>query len=370
MTTLRLGLVGVLAAALAADAAAVEEVVDFPGGGFRTFQAAIDAVPDGGTLRIAPGRYAVDEPVFVRGKKVYFKGPGRGGGQGARLAARRPDRVVPAADAAGVINFIDAGGGLEGFEIFGGDASVVTRGTSDRSLTVNEMRLAHTGRGILHLAPAHLEVEDSAIQDCLWNGISFAPKNLDHVPFIPKAIVAGTQIIDGAHIGIYVSHASLEVIVASLGGWPGGGIAVEKSSAVVLDSYLVQNGKFGILFLESQGVVLDTTILGTSSASGFLGDGISVWCGGAHLSGLDIKNSERAAVSNFSAHVALGDSGMTCNGIDVAVETLPGGFACSGVPPTFDDDGGVLCGCPNATGNCIAQGVGAPSAPPLLGGLE
>ena len=57
---------------------------------------------------------------------------------------------------------------------------------------------------------------------------------------------------------------------------------------------------------------------------------------------------------------------MTCNSIDIDVEI---GGLCVGVSPSFTDNGGILCGCPNATGPCIAQ----TSTPPsffLVEGLE
>src|SRR5688572_5354971 len=40
-------------------------VVEFPGGDYRSLQDALDAVPDGGTLRLAAGTYPVDTPLFV-----------------------------------------------------------------------------------------------------------------------------------------------------------------------------------------------------------------------------------------------------------------------------------------------------------------
>jgi hypothetical protein len=341
-------------------------VVEFPGRDFRTIQEAIDAVPHGGTLKIAPGVYHITEGLFVRDKTVFFEGPGRRDGRTATLVAPRPDRVVPAANAIGVINFINSGGGAKGFEIFGADVSVLISGRSDRSVTIKDMTLAHTGRAILHLAPAHLIVEDSFIHHCKWNGISFAPKNLDLVPFIPQLVVTDTQLIDGDNIGIYVNHGKLEVIDNSLGGWPEGGIAVVNSTALILDNLLIQNGKFGILLWQSQGEVLDATILNTTSANGLFGDGISVWCGGARLSGVEIGNSQRAAISNFDSHIDFEDMTMTCNAIDIDVEI---GGLCVGVPPSFTDNGGILCGCPNATGTCIAQTSGPPSFF-LVEGLE
>ena len=333
-------------------------VVEFPSRRFTTIQEAINAVPDGGTLKLAAGLYLENDGLFVRDKTVFFEGPGHRHGSTAILVAPRPDRVAPADSAVGVINFINAGGGAEGFEIFGGDASIFTTGRSDRSITLKDMTLADTGRAILHLAPSHLTVKDSLIRDCKWNGISFAPKNLDLVPFIPKLVVTDTQLIGGDNVGIYVNHGDLEVIDDSLGGWPGGGIAVVNSSALILDNLLIQNGKFGILLWQSQGVVLDAAIQDTTSVNGFLGDGISVWCSQVLLSGLEIENSERAGLSNFDSHIDFGDIVMTCNSIDIDVEI---GGQCVGVPPSFTDNGGILCGCPNGTGPCIAQTSGPPS---------
>ena len=341
-------------------------VVEFPGRGFSTLQEAINAVPHGGTLKIAPGVYHITEGLFVRDKTVFFEGPGRRHGRVATLVAPRPDRVVTAANAVGAINFINSGGGCEGFEIFGADASILITGRSDRSVTIKDMTLAHTGRAILHLAPAHLIVEDSFIHNCKWNGISFAPKNLDLVPFIPLLLVMDTELIDGDNIGIYVNHGKLEVIDDSLGGWPGGGIAVVNSTALILDNSLIQNGKFGILLWQSQGEVLDATILDTTSVNGLFGDGISVWCGGARLSGVEIGNSQRAAISNFDSHFDFEDMTMTCNAIDIDVEM---GAQCGGVTPSFTDNGGILCGCPNATGTCIAQ-TSTPTSFLLVEGLE
>lgn len=341
-------------------------VVEFPSRGLNTLQEAIDFVPHGGTLKIAPGVYHITEGLFVRDKTVFFEGPGRRDGRIATLVAPRPDRVVPAANAIGVINFINSGGGAEGFEIFGLDASVLISGRSDRSVTIKDMTLGDTGRAILHLAPANLIVEDSFIHHCKWNGISFAPKNLDLVPFIPQLVVTDTQLIDGDNIGIYVNHGKLEVIDDSVGGWPGGGIAVVNSTALILDNLLIQNGKFGILLWQSQGEVLDATISDTTSANGLFGDGISVWCGGARLSGVEIGNSQRAAISNFDSHIDFEDMVMTCNSIDIDVEI---GGQCGGVPPSFTDNGGILCGCPNATGPCIAQ-TSTPTSFLLVEGLE
>ena len=342
-------------------------IVEFPGRGFNSIQDAIDAVPDGGTLKIASGVYPITEGLFVRDKTVFFEGPGRRHGRVATLVAPPPDGVVPATNAVGAINFINGGGGLEGFEVFGGDASVLISGRSDRSVTINDMTLADTGRAILHLAPSHLIVKDSVIRHCKWNGISFAPKNLDLVPFIPLLLVMDTELIDGDNIGIYVNHGKLEVIDDSLGGWPGGGIAVVNSTALILDNSLIQNGKFGILLWQSQGEVLDATILNTTSVNGLFGDGISVWCGGARLSGVEIGNSQRAAISNFDSHIDFEDMAMTCNSIDIDVEI--GGQCVGGVPPSFADNGGILCGCPNATGPCIAQ-TSTPTSFLLVEGLE
>src|SRR4030095_2595418 len=110
----------VMAEPVALDKANRGGVVQFPGRGFKTLQEAIDAVPDGGTPELAAGVHPVNEGLFVRNKSIFFEGPGRRKGITATLVAPRPDRVVPAASALGVINFINGGGGLRGCWTFAG----------------------------------------------------------------------------------------------------------------------------------------------------------------------------------------------------------------------------------------------------------
>jgi hypothetical protein len=52
------------------------DVIQWPDSRFPTVQRAIDALPDGGTLRFPDGVVSVDEPLFVRGKRIVIEGAG------------------------------------------------------------------------------------------------------------------------------------------------------------------------------------------------------------------------------------------------------------------------------------------------------
>jgi hypothetical protein len=77
-----------------------------------------------------------------------------------------------------------------------------------------------------------------------------------------------------------------------------------------------------------------------------------------------VSNSHRAAVASFGATVHLVGSSLNCQAFDLAVEEYYGS------PVDLHDEGGNLCGCPEATDECVAISSGlappealAPSAP-------
>jgi len=72
-----------------------------------------------------------------------------------------------------------------------------------------------------------------------------------------------------------------------------------------------------------------------------------------------IEHSERAAVSSFGGTMAIGSSLFLCQAFDIGAETW------RGVPAIFEDRGGVLCGCGEATKSCKAQSYALePPEPP------
>jgi hypothetical protein len=89
-------------------------VIEWPSREFQTIQAAIDALPDGGTLRFSEGVFPITEPLFVR-KNIVIEGAGCGElarrpakARTTHLVGPRPDRVANFAEARGLVNYIGA----------------------------------------------------------------------------------------------------------------------------------------------------------------------------------------------------------------------------------------------------------------------
>ena len=62
--------------------------ISWPSRDFPTLQSAVDALSDGGTLRIAAGVFRLEQPLMIEGKRLIIEGagchparPGRGAGQ-------------------------------------------------------------------------------------------------------------------------------------------------------------------------------------------------------------------------------------------------------------------------------------------------
>ena len=164
---------------------------------YSTLQDAVDAVRNGGTVRVLAGRHEINEPVIVE-REVTLRGAGcgecqgrSGGGSGGRprgrsteLVGPTPTTVVEADLAIGMFTYAGGGGGGGGIVGRGGgggkitdialhgfDASIVSLTTS-RPLSVENVLMADTTRGILWMAPAPLSVDQVTVKGVLWNGIS------------------------------------------------------------------------------------------------------------------------------------------------------------------------------------------------------
>jgi hypothetical protein len=85
------------------------------------------------------------------------------------------------------------------------------------------------------------------------------------------------------------------------------------------------------------------------ASDGAWGDGIALALSSATLMNNSIVNSARAGLSNFGSNAALTDTTFQCSAFDLDAETLAGKAA------KFEDGGGNLCGCPSATGACVAS---------------
>jgi hypothetical protein len=327
-----------------------------------TIQAGIIAVADGGTVEITEGVYEILQPIFVIGKSIAIEGAGssRKPGQDklTQLVAPPPTEVVAPELALGVINYLGAGGVLKDLDVSGSDACVVTRdlGGTAEPIVVQDVRLSNTGRGMLCKASADLTVQDAAIHDCLWNGISFAPEEP------AQLVVTDTSAVANSNIGFLAKYPWWayyeDVFVAGCNG----GIVIINGWLMVVDSVLANNSFAGICLHESYGLITDNIITFTHPVpsgplQGYFGDGVDAFlCPDVTLTGNHIGQSARAGVANFGSTMYLGSNDIQCAGYELEYEEF------HGVPGEFVDLGGNECGCPIADGWCVAETAGL--APP------
>ena len=168
------------------------DVIQWPDSRFPTIQQAIDTLPDGGTLRFVDGVFTLDEPLFVRGKRIVIEGTGcdelpnpkkRRLPGGTHLVGPRVDRVVDFTAARGLLNFESAGPGtivgggtIRNLKLSGFDAGIRAAAADDTApgggAVVEHVCIADSGRGIAWSAVASLSVKTVLIRDVAWNGAS------------------------------------------------------------------------------------------------------------------------------------------------------------------------------------------------------
>jgi hypothetical protein len=333
-----------------------------------TIQAAIDLVPDGGTVKIKPGDYEVDllQPIVVTGKSITIQGAGSsrrarpGRGKLTRLIAPPPDKVVDAELATGVINYIGAGGVLRDLDVSGGDACVVGRdlGGAARALLVESAFLSHSARGVLWKAPSDLTVTDSKIEKCTWNGISFSPG----AP--AQATLEDLEMESIFNIGILILNSLGYCDDVAVGGCDGGGIVAYNSIVGVVDSWLPANSFAAIALYGSAGVITDNFIWMTHPVpsgpyAGWFGDGLDAYlCPLVIVTGNRIHESARAGIANFGSTMKLGSNDIACAGYELEGEDY------QGVAFVFENLGGNGCGCPFAEGVCVVESAGIQAPEP------
>ena len=356
--------------------------IEWPSAEFRTFQAFVDAVPNGALIEIRPGDYPMG-PVFVRGKTLEFAGAGSGRKAGkpvTRLLGPAPRPIVdeegnllqPADSVTGLFNLIAANVVIRDLVMEGSDAAVVTRNDEDGNsgpTLIQDVVIHGAGRGINALGSGDLMIMDTVIQHPLWHGISVSPQDaaILHVqdtviltPFCAGAFFTNTS---GVFTNVTISGASC-----------GGIVGIQGKGALILDSHLLKNGLAGILLFETPGAFIGDNLIEETFAGSINhpalkicvanpdcgGDGIELLASG-HITSIDlrgntIRNSHRGSLAVWGSTVALEDNTMTCSAFDIDVE------AFQGVNSSLDDLGGNKCGCGGPLGECLA--VSSSLAPP------
>jgi len=138
----------------------------------------------------------------------------------------------------------------------------------------------------------------------------------------------------------------------------------ERANVTMLGVSVERVHDIGVSVYQSDAELASVAIRGVRArADGAFGDGVAVYrdAAAASVRLLDshVEASARAGVSNFSALVALGNTVLACNVIDLNGESIAGTFG-------FDDLGGNRCGCNGASVTCVAQSSSL--APPAAAG--
>jgi hypothetical protein len=231
-------------------------------------------------------------------------------------------------------------------------------------------------------------VEATVVRDTLPNAQGFSGHGigvqLNPATGARSSVVVKSSLLERNHeAGVHVSgsDATVEATVVreafpDAQGLYGRAVQVQLSpetgaaaSALLRASLFERSLEAGIMVVGPATAEVDACVVRDTRANqrGFLGDGLVVWsldgAASAAVTATVIERSDRAAVSSFGATVALGSSLLMCQSFDIGAEPWEGQNA------VFDDRGGVLCGCPEATERCLAKSY-ALEPPPPVGGLE
>jgi hypothetical protein len=122
------------------------------------------------------------------------------------------------------------------------------------------------------------------------------------------------------------------------------------TSLVLRDTRLERNHSHGALINGAAATIENAVIVDTRAIDGIFGDGLAVvsdtGIASLEVSASLIEGSERAGVANFGAAVALAQTSLDCNAIQLASQPHDGAAA------SFDDAGENVCGCGAETQTC------------------
>jgi hypothetical protein len=394
----RLAIMAALMTVLSAAAIARQRdgrtgVIEWPNREFPTIQSAIDALPDGGTLRFTQAVVRVDEPLFVRGKRIVIEGNGCDEQSprpktGTHLVGPRAERLAEFDAVRGLINFEPgepgqpaSGATIRNLKVSGFDAGIRATGDASRTagaVVVEKVCITNTGRGIAWTAAASLSLKNVLIRDVAWNGVSITPATTLAGAFVHfggvtilnaagacvyyqsvQAVIVGSLFNNCGTSGTIVSlNANVLVADTSIAGSRGPGIAISGGSTFINDTFINQATGFGILLHnvvhgDVEDVhIKDTTAFTAGAQAGLFGDGVTVVGGTASgmvwVTASLIENAAHSGVANYGAFVSVGDLKIQCALFDLEGEVL------DGTPFTYTDLGGLKCGCSTAAGACEA----------------
>jgi hypothetical protein len=312
---------------------------------YPTIQSAVDAIPDGSTVNLAPGTY--NETVRIEGKRISIIGPDPEEGAATIIGADRTQ---------GTITFARTGGGvLRGLVVQGGAFGIAGEGEAaalPSAVEIAETSISNTRKGIFGNF-SDLAVSDSHIAKTAGNGVSImeAANFVIHDSEVFDVLGCGIVVLDTSQVSVDFVDVAFNQL---------GGICIRDSGLVgVINSVVFGNDIAGIKILSSVDVnIFDTTIGFNQPASdGRFGDGVDVFLSGyVKLMNTYISNNARAGLANFGSHVQIKDNQLCCNAFDFEGEQY------QGQDFQFENLGGNQCGCPIPNGDCqvFSEGIEPP----------
>jgi hypothetical protein len=359
-----------------------------PSAEFPTLREAVAAAASGAVIRILPGVYELPAPVVISQKRLTIRGAGAEGPDRTELVGAAPPALPPGGrppdgPPPGLLEFRDAGGTVQDLALSGSSAAVVgyetlvtARGRSPgQRLVIRRVSIRDTGAGILWRSTGRLTVNDVEMRDIRGGAIGLAPQGT----VLPGASKLKFQIqgslftnIGDAAIAYVDDPAAIcdpeHVVQGIIVHMSGPGVMAIRSGVCVLDSKLVLNKVGAVISVQAAVHVENTLILNPLADNGAWGDGVIAAADAAPsavtIVNTEVRNAERAGISNFGSHVTLAGTGIACAGA-FAIE----GENYFGLPFSFDTGTPEnRCSCPAPfgfpipPGQCIAvsQGVDPP----------
>ncbi len=354
-----------------------QRVIRYPGA-YPSFQAAVDAAPDGALIRIAPGTHAAS--AFIANKRLFIAGAGV---NATRLVGASPQQNVPPA-----IFTMGAGADvvLHGVTLSTSGAAIV--GASGNgpspSLAAKDVAIQSASRAIsgdFGAIVVHSLTASSTVDDAInVRGTSLAA--------FRRVTLNGSDNGKTVVIDNTTRRASLPCIVRVVdsvfkSGGKGGLAVLGGECPVYITRTRVEDASvFGIgLFEVPFARLLQVDILRTKgvknparppAAPPEWGDGLFLWASDAQVDGARIDRSNRAGVSVFGcaesgrpSRLALTGSELTCNSFPINVEShdVVTGASCGSGSYFLDDSSGTSCSCAGLAFVCKAESGGLSAVP-------
>lgn len=238
--------------------------VEVPSKEFPTIQSAIEALPDGSTIRLALGRYT--ESLTVTGKSLDIIGSGAHGRRRTQIVGDDPDAAVITFGPGGggsVQNLVLRGGaiGIEGVRGEDGDDGRYTR---PAPLLVRRTLIRHVGQGIFG-SFSHLTLQGIVVRHIDWNGICIT--TIDSLEVL-NSYISNTEAVGILVFNYEEGEGTINIAYNIFEQCEQGGLAIvgDAKDVVITHCSFWKVNLAGILLLEVGQVLVQDTVVAKTQA--------------------------------------------------------------------------------------------------------